>query len=183
MVAIVILTIGLLALAALISKTDFNTSRSRYMSTAGLLASEKLEELSRLPPDDPAIQITGGTSVGSLTDDVGPVTVSGTQLSYFDRIFLSSADGKVTVTITKAQGGVSGYFTQDQDPDAGTKDGSWSSTAPVVGAGMLSFERRWFVENNVAGLPVGVRRVTVMVTLLNDAAQPPINFQMSMVRQ
>jgi hypothetical protein len=42
------------------------------------------------------------------------------------------------------------------------------------------FERRWIVEMNQ---PVAnVRRITVQVNLLNQTVQPPVTFQMSMVR-
>jgi hypothetical protein len=51
-----------------------------------------------------------------------------------------------------------------------------------------TFHRRWIIEANtpVAGdssicLP-GTRRVTVLVTLMDLTVQPPVTFQMSMVR-
>jgi hypothetical protein len=54
-----------------------------------------------------------------------------------------------------------------------------SSTAPNT-VGSIVFKRRWIIEQD---LPVtGVRRVTVLVTLTNQSVQPPVTFQMSMVR-
>ena len=182
MISLLILAVGLLALAALISKADSSTGRSRYMSTAGLLATEKLEELNRLPADDPAIKIPVGTSVGSLTANVGPVTVDGSRLSYFDNVYLSSGNsGQISVTTTKSD--ATGYLTQIQTPDAGTKAGTTAATPPAPTSDMLNFQRRWLIESDIPGLPPGVRRVTVVVTLVNGSALPPVNFQMSAVRQ
>src|SRR5437588_5115183 len=55
MVAILVLTIGLFSVAALMSSTLNMGAHARYMSTAALLASEKLEDLSRLPNTDAAL--------------------------------------------------------------------------------------------------------------------------------
>jgi hypothetical protein len=44
----------------------------------------------------------------------------------------------------------------------------------------VTFHRRWIIEANQ---PVaGTRRVTVLVTLMDATVQPPVNFQMSLVR-
>jgi hypothetical protein len=46
--------------------------------------------------------------------------------------------------------------------------------------GAIAFQRRWIIELNQ---PVtGVRRITVLVTCTNGFVQPPVTFQMSMVR-
>ena len=66
--AIAILSIGLLAMAGLMSQTTANSSRSRYMSEASILATQKLEELNRYPNSDPMVAIAGN-SAGSLTGD------------------------------------------------------------------------------------------------------------------
>jgi type IV pilus assembly protein PilV len=47
MVAILILTIGLVGTAALMSSSVNMDAHARYQSTAALLASEKMEDLSR----------------------------------------------------------------------------------------------------------------------------------------
>ena len=49
MIAIVILSVADVVVAALMSKMTGSTEQSRYMSMAALLASEKLEDLNRLP--------------------------------------------------------------------------------------------------------------------------------------
>jgi Tfp pilus assembly protein PilV len=184
MMAITILAVGMLALAGVISKTSVSTDRSRYMSMAGLQASEKLEELSRLPASDPAIAVTGDSS-GSLAANLGPVTVGTNSVVYFDEVLLSSGAGNVTETISKPNSttGVAGYLTQTQTPDAGTQS-NWSPTPPVAAADSLNFERRWLIEDStLTGLPVGARRITVLVRLLNTPVQPQVTFQMSTVRQ
>jgi hypothetical protein len=54
------------------------TARSRYMSLAATLASEKLEDLNRWPANDPDVAVTSGSTAGSLTSDiVQSVTVNG----------------------------------------------------------------------------------------------------------
>lgn len=193
-IALVILTVGILALAGLISKTSSSTDRSRYMSMAGLLTSEKLEELSRLPLSDPSISIPTGHSAGSLptvppatpVPPSPPVLVGAASVVYYDEVYLSSGAGNVTETITKVDaGGNITYLTQPQTPDAGTQTGiPATSTPPAIASDGLNFERRWIIEDStLSGLPVGVRRITVQVTLKNSPVQPPVTFQMSTARQ
>jgi len=44
----------------------------------------------------------------------------------------------------------------------------------------MTFDRRWVIEQDQ---PVpGVRRITVLVTLMDKSIQPSVTFQMSMVR-
>ncbi len=49
MIAIVVITAGLLAVGALVAKMNTTTSKSRYISVQAYLASEKMDELSRYP--------------------------------------------------------------------------------------------------------------------------------------
>ena len=58
-IAILVLTIGLVGTAALMSTTVNSTARSHLMSTAALLASEKLEDLGRFDKNDTPIQPGG----------------------------------------------------------------------------------------------------------------------------
>lgn len=54
----------------------------------------------------------------------------------------------------------------------------------AAGSDMLQFRRRWVIEQDPAGLPVGVIRITVFVALLDgDAASRNSTFQTTMVRQ
>jgi prepilin-type N-terminal cleavage/methylation domain-containing protein len=184
MVAIVILSVGMLSLAALMSKMTGSTEQSRYMSMAALLASEKLEDLNRLPAIDPEIAVTSGSTAGSLTADVGnqSVTVGGaTELvDYFDSVMISSGNGSIAETMVgKDAGGTVTYSTITHQPD-GTVTPETTTTAPVTSPDQLQFKRRWAIEKDT---PVtGVRRITVAVTLQSPAGGPPVNFQMSMVR-
>jgi Tfp pilus assembly protein PilV len=169
MVAVVILSVGLLSLAALMSQTTASTERSRYMSMATILASEKLEDLNHYPSSDPVV-----AQGGSLTTDssVG-------NIDYFDEVLLSSGGGSFTETIRgKDAGGNVQYTTINHTPDGQALTSS-SSTAPAIGSDSLVFNRRWLIE---ADTPVrGVRRITVRVALANGQGAP-VTFQTSMVR-
>src|SRR4051812_5934792 len=74
--AISILAVGLLGVAALLAQLGGNSTKSRYMSTEALLASEKLDDLNRYPFNDPAIVVQNGVSAGSLTADSTNNTVT-----------------------------------------------------------------------------------------------------------
>lgn len=186
MIAITILAVGLLGMAALLSQITGTTQKSRYMSMASMLASEKLEELNRYSPADANIQVPlGQTSVGSLTAD----TSNGT-IEYFDEVRVSSGDGLLAETVTgKDATGTATYTTITQSPNG--EINTQTSATPPSFAGTIAFKRRWLIERDTIGkdstgkdrsLP-GVLRVTVMVQLENVAAASGVNFQMSMVRQ
>jgi prepilin-type N-terminal cleavage/methylation domain-containing protein len=184
MMAMLILTIGLVAVAALISTTAGNSSHSRFMSMAAMLASEKLEDLNRYPVTDPAIATPAATA-GSLTADtsqsvtVGAVTET---VDYYDSVQMSGAGGSVTETIKGTNsGGTTTYTTVTHTPD-GSANQTTSTTAPAAlgGADAMAFSRRWIIEKDVP--VVGVRRITVLVTLQNLSGAAGVSFQMSMVR-
>jgi len=175
LVSVVILTVGLVAVAALMSEMIKNTASSRDMSAATMLASEKLEDLNRFPAADPAVAVTSGSIVGSLASDV---TQSG--VDYFDEVQLSVTGGAVAETTTsKDASGNTVYTTITQLPD-GTISSADSTAMPSFPGGALMFKRRWIIELN-APVP-GVRRVTVLVQLVNAQLARPVTFQMSMVR-
>jgi hypothetical protein len=183
MIAIVILSVGMLSLAALMSKMTASTEQSRYMSMAALLASEKLEDLNRLPAVDPEIAVSGGTSAGSLTADVGnqSVTVgSSTEwVDYYDSVVTSAGNGSIAETLLgKDSGGRVTYNTITHQPD-GTVNSVSTTTAPAMSADALPFKRRWVIEKDTP--VIGVRRITVAVSLQSPTG-PAVNFQMSMVR-
>lgn len=181
-VAIGVLAVGLVALASLVAQTISGTARSKYMSLAATLASEKLEDLNRWPVADNHIAVTSGTTAGSLTADViQSVTVGSTteDVNYYDEILFASTAGAVSKTVSSLD--VSGkvvYTTTSHQPD-GTISTTTSSSSALP-ADTIAFKRRWVIEKDA---PVtGVRRITVLVTLENQFVQPPISFQMSMVR-
>ena len=181
MIAIFILAVGLLGAAALLAQLSGNSTTSRYMSTEALLASEKLDDLNRLPPSDPAIAITSGNSAGSLiSDKTDTVTVGATSQSvaYFDTVQISSGDGAMVETVTGVDAAGNATFqTITHSPDGTVTP---TNTAPAPAADMLVFKRRWIIDQNVPGLPVSSRRITVLVSLQNSVKAA--NFQSSMVR-
>jgi prepilin-type N-terminal cleavage/methylation domain-containing protein len=185
MIAIVILAVGLLGAAALLAQLTGNSSTSRYMSTEALLASEKLDDLNRLPDQDPAILVPAGNSVGSLTaDTTASVTApDGTiqPVDYFDTIAISSGNGSIVETVSsKDAGGNTVFITTTHAPDGNITVTGPTPTQPVGAGDTLLFNRRWIIEQNVPGLPPESRRITVVVQL--PAVTGAVNFQTSMVR-
>ena len=183
MVAIAILTIGLVSAAALLTQMLSNSGRSRYMSIAAMLASEKLEDLNRFPTDDPAIVVPAGPTAGSLTADTSQTVTVGANtesVDYFDVVQLSSGNGGISETSSgKDATGNTVYTTITHQPD-GSVVSTVAGALPPLGADTLIFNRRWIIEKDQ---PVaGVRRVTVLVTLKNPVLSQTITFQNSMVR-
>jgi len=189
-VALFVLTVGLVSVAALAGTMMTTSNRSKYMSVQATLASEKLEDLSRWPPDSTRVCVpTGNPSVGSLTSDILQTTTCGLgsdSIAYYDDVNINFANsttdcastlgGCFAETVSTASGGTTTYITTYHSPDGYIKTTS-STTAPTN----MTFHRRWIIEANS---PVtGVRRVTVLVTL-NSIDLAPLNptFQMSVVR-
>jgi prepilin-type N-terminal cleavage/methylation domain-containing protein len=190
--AIVVLSIGLVGMAVLMSNMMTGGARSRYMSNAAMLASEELENLQRFsagpdPTDqtgaDPEIAVTSGSIVGSLTSDLTATVTSGgvTQVvDYFDSIQLSSTGGAVSETYSGKDGaGNTNYKTITHLPD-GTTTTVTTTSAPTPAPDTLVYKRRWTIEKD-SPVP-GVRRVTVLVTLTNPGVAKAVTFQMSTVR-
>ena len=228
LVSIVILSIGLMATASLMSSTYKTSARSRYMAEATQLASEKLEDLGRYPatislgvispeahifvPSGESCQlsasVTGTNCVGSIAPALtcsseghctfntissaysplsitagqagagGTTSESAATVSYSDAVFLSSANGTLQETYQTATGASPNFATLTFGPNGQTPTIVNTATAPSnVGE---TFDRRWVIEQDV---PVtGVRRITVLVTLMDQTVQPPVTYQMSMVR-
>lgn len=155
-VAIGVLTVGLLAMAALMSQISANSTRSRYMSAASILASEKLEDLNRYPASDPAVAVNG-TTAGNLTADATAGSVN-----YFDDLQLSASGGGISETTSDDSTGL--YTTILHQPD-GTITATTSNqinTLNIVGGRIQNhiknintvtrnvfFDRR-FAQNNFA---------------------------------
>ncbi len=172
LVAAFILFVGLIAVAGVVGSTLANTSRSVYMTQAATLATEKLEDLNRYPPSDANVAVPNSVSAGSLTSDV---------TGYYDEVYFSPTEGALVETTTGVDP-VTGnlqYSTMSYTPDGNMQGPTYTSTPPNS-TGSTAFERRWIIEQDQ---PVaGVRRVTVLVTLLNHATAGTVTFQMSMVR-
>jgi prepilin-type N-terminal cleavage/methylation domain-containing protein len=161
MVALLVLTVALVGTASLMSTSVNSTARSHYMSTAAMLASEKLEDLDRFDKNDPAM-VAGG----SLAADVA---------NYFDDVQISADNGSISETTSAS--GVSTVYVQQP---GGNITVTQNAGLPAPTPDSLTFDRRWTV---VADTPVpGVRTVTVLVTLTNQALKPAVTFEMSVVR-
>src|SRR5262249_62057022 len=91
MIAIVILLIGVLGLALSVTRLNGTTTTSRYVSTQGLVASEKLDDLLNRPSADPYVQAPAGPA-GDLTSNQFN-TINGTRVNYFDVIQVTSGVG------------------------------------------------------------------------------------------
>lgn len=229
--AITVLSIGLMAGALLMSITFKYSVRSRYVSEAAQLASEKLEDMGRYPAQisnnivypDPRIfvptastcqitsTITGTNCVGSIapaltcssegactfntvSSTYSPLTITvqeegaggtvanntvSTNVNYTDAVYLSAVNGTMTETYQTALPPSASYTTLTFSPNGQAPVISIGQTAPA-NAGE-TFDRRWVIEQDQ---PVaGIRRVTVLVTLVDLTVQPPVTYQMSMVRQ
>ena len=161
MVAILVLTIGLVGTAALMSTTVSSTARSHLMSTAALLASEKLEDLGRFDKTDTPVQ-AGGSLVANTS-------------GYFDNVQISVDNGQINETTTT--NGVSTSYVQT--PTSGMTV-TPNAGLPAVSSDTLTFNRRWIIATNTP--TTGVRTVTVLVTATTQAIKPQVTFQMSMVR-
>ena len=161
MVAILVLTIGLVGTAALMSTTVSSTARSHLMSTAALLASEKLEDLSRFNVNDSPVA-PGGSLAADTTN-------------YFDNVQTSVDNGSINETTT-TNGASTSYV---QTPTSGMVV-TPNAGLPATTSDTVTFNRRWIITNNTP--TTGVRTVTVLVTATTQAIKPQVTFQMSMVR-
>jgi prepilin-type N-terminal cleavage/methylation domain-containing protein len=175
LVASVILVIGLVSVAGVIGGVLGGTSRSGYMNQAATLATEKLEDLNRYPSADPNVIVPNNISAGSLTSDI---VSSG--IPYYDEVYFSPSAGAMEETIEglDTNGNVQ-YTTTTYTPGGQITASAPSSSAPSS-SGELFFKRRWIIEQDQP--LTGVRRLTVLVSLQNQNVQPPVNFQMSLVR-
>jgi len=171
LIAMVVLTVGVVSLAGVLCQMGVGTDQARYVSTAALLASDKLEDLNRYPSGDAAITVSSGSTAGSLTSDT---------VGYYDNILLSSDNGSVSEVSGSTSSGSTVYTTIAQTPTGEPPPYPLpqSSTPPTVSGDSLQFHRRWLIEANT---PVNrVNRFTVLVTLQNS--NPVVSFQMTMVR-
>jgi type IV pilus assembly protein PilV len=165
MVAILVLTIGLVGTAALMSQSVNMGSHARYMSTAALLASEKMEDLDRFPSNDPNL-----TPGGNLAADT---------VGYSDSVQISSSAGNINEATVVS--GTSYLYTQKPD-------GSVTVTAgagiPAATPDIVTYDRRWLITANptVGGTVItGARQITVYVTINAAYLQPQVSFQTSLV--
>ena len=140
-------------------------AHARYVSTAALLASEKMEDLDRYPDGDANIQ-PGGSLTASVT-------------GYSDSVQISTANGNINETTTT--GASTTLYTQKPD---GTVAVTLGATLPAATPDMLTYTRRWLITPDpTVGTNVitGAVQITVLVTLTNQALNPPVTYQTSLV--
>lgn len=189
LVAIIVLTVGLVALSALATQTVTGTQSSRFAGLAANLASEKLEDLNRWPVNDPNVWVAAGSTAGGLTSDVQTSVTSPLDtesINYYDNVYISNTNvstsdesGAVSETVFGMVNGTETYTTLTHNP-GGTITSTSTTSAPAAIPNAISFHRRWVIERDQ---PVtGVERITVLVTLSNQYVQPPVSYQMSLVR-
>jgi prepilin-type N-terminal cleavage/methylation domain-containing protein len=184
LVAVGILAVGMVSTAALLARMTSDTVRSKYMSIAAMLASEKLEDLNRWPANDPHVAVTSGTTAGSLTSDVVQnVTVGATttDVNYYDEVGIAASNGAMAETVS----GLDGSGNVVSTTTIHTPDGYIGPADSDHPAPPFTYKRRWLIEKDpvVNGVAVsGVRRVTVLVTLEDATVRPGVTLQMSAVR-
>jgi prepilin-type N-terminal cleavage/methylation domain-containing protein len=188
MVALTILTIGLMSIAVLMANVYKGTVRSRYMALASMLASEKLEDLSSFALSDPRAHLAGG----SLTTNLGPISATWNaatlSVDYYDTVTFDNSTGGMNETfeILAANGTTTDFVTQTFTADGklhwDSTDGppyypsAPSTTAPTG----VTFNRKWQIQSNTPA--TGLTTITVLVTLMDSTFSPPVTFQMSTVR-
>jgi Tfp pilus assembly protein PilV len=173
LIAMFILTVGLTAMATLVAQSLSGTDNARYLGLATTLVSEKLEDLNRWPAADPHVAVGGSLSADSATGSI----------NYYDDVDLSNTNGYVSETIASTTGTTTTYSNVIHNA-TGYVNTAATTQAPS-GSGIVAFHRRWLIEADpvVNGITLtGSRRVTVLVTLTNQAVQPGVSFQMSLVR-
>jgi hypothetical protein len=117
--------------------------------------------------DDVQVSDTGGTA-----DTSGGAGTCGT-------------NGALSETVTTMNGSTMQYLTTYHCADGEMFNAPAVNSPAASETNAISFHRRWTIEGNpsINGATVSnVRRITVEVTLLNGYMNPPVTYQMSMVR-
>ena len=179
-IAITILSIGLLSVALLMSNTLSSGSRARYINIANVLASEKLDTLNRLPSNDPNV-VAGGALTGPAACAAGDI--------YCDQVTVAEVSGSDYETQTQIVNG-NPVTTTIVHTNGGCVDTPTNCGVAAPTGSSSTFTRRWLVTasptitstSGATQTVTGAKRVTVVVTLDNQTGQAPVTFQMSMVR-
>lgn len=185
LVSIAVLSIGLMGVAMLVGSTVATGNKAKFMSMANVLASEKLDDLNKLPFYDPNLTPNPG---GPLSGP--PACAAGDY--YCDQVSVNEASGADYETQTQVVT-VNGTPTPTAATIVHTNTGCVGTPADCgvanpSGSGS-TFTRRWRITLNptvqTPGGPVtinGARRITVRVTLNAASGGNAVAFQMSMVR-
>jgi hypothetical protein len=174
-----VITLGLFTASAFTGRSETPHRRSKYITLASSLASDKLQDLSRWDANDPNVCVpTHAKSVGSLTRDVIQTTTcpngAADTVSYFDDVTLSPTGNDYSETIQSTSGGTPVYVTTTHSAD-GSINITTSDTPPTD---QPTFHRRWVIQRDSRAS--GTRRITVVVTLLVRTVHPPVTLKMTM---
>lgn len=186
LISMAVLTVGLIGMAAMVCSTLVFGANAKYINMANVLASEKLDNLNKWPSTD--LNVAPG---GSLT---GPSSCAAGD-TYCDQVTVSETSGADYITQTQI---VFDPVTNTSNPvtttivhtSAGCVDTPANCGVPNPNGGGSTFTRRWQITANpvitdAAGNPAtvtGARRITVVVSLVNNVSKQPVSFQISMVR-
>ncbi len=195
LVSIAVMAVGLLSVAALIAGTLQAGTRARYMSMASILASEKLDSLNKWPSGDLPNSATTAQNAAPTDPNIWPGgsltggATCATNDAYCDQVTVSEASGADYETQTQIVNGTPTTVTivHTSSGCVGTPT-ACGVAAPAAGG--ATFTRRWLITanptiNSTGGGAVtatGARRITVSVTLDDASLNPPVSFQLSMVR-
>ncbi|HYM07207.1 MAG TPA: prepilin-type N-terminal cleavage/methylation domain-containing protein [Terriglobales bacterium] len=188
LISIAILSIGLLSVAALIGSTMNSGTTARYMNMANTLASEKLDMLNKWPSTDANVA-PGGSLTGSATCNAN---------EYCDQVTMSESSGAnyetQTQSVTDPITGLTSLVTTTIVQTSSGCVNTPTACGVANPTGGSTFTRRWLITapvtvtsaggttTTVGTAASGPRRITVVVTSNDQTVQPPISFQMSMVR-
>lgn len=180
-VSLAILAVGLMGVALLINSTVVTGTRARFMNMANVLASEKLDNLNKWPSSDPNVQ-PGGTLNG-------PAVCAGGDI-YCDEVTVSESSGANYETQTQVDASGALVASTVVHTNTGCVDTPANCGVAAPPGGGSTFTRRWLITANptitslagASSIVTGARRITVLVTLNDRSLNPPVTFQMSMVR-
>ena len=128
LIALIVLTVGVVATATLAARCMSTSRQSKYMSLAAELASEKLEDLNRWDVDDPQVCVpAGSSSVGSLTSDVLQTTTCPPPLS-----MCSSSTGNSDTVNYYDDVSINTVVTGSNSPCPSTTYGCFSETVSTI---------------------------------------------------
>ena len=190
MVALSILAIGLLGVAALIGSLIATGGKTRYTSTANVLASEKLDDLNKWPCNDgDGNVITCDDNLSSGGALTGPSTCAAGD-THCDQVTVSEASGADYETQTQYDASGNPQTTTIVHTNGGCVDTPANCGVAAPSAGGSTYTRRWLITadptitaaDGTTATATGSRRITVVVTMNNTPANAPVSFQLSMVR-
>src|SRR5262249_53301821 len=105
----------------------------------------------------------------------------GQQVDYYDQIQVAATSGSFFETIIGKDANGNPQYTTVQHTADGAAISTQSPNPPAPSPDTVTFNRRWVIEKDPAGLPLGVRRITVWVSMQsNGITMPP--YQASLVR-